>query len=256
MNKEKPTVHTLQACRREFGNSSTGAGATKEPKPLALLTSFLPGCSHDLPLTPPHLGKAVPTSHKNTPGKSQPALHYLKPSDPAQPRVFRADRAAENTPDTGTSKGCWKARNSLFPCSLALGPSRKHNQKIFHCERLQGAAPQVLSLLKRAQDAVQFCHTRGFLTPPAQVKWSPVTVTDPITTYTLVSGKGGWEQRKKAFLSALQLLLKASSFVSKVYPATEKLNEKHLVLDLCIRTWLLSSTVQQIVRKGKKSLTW
>lgn len=69
-----------------------------------------------------------------------------------------------------------------------------------------------------------------------------------------------WEGRvgtkKKAFLSVLQLLLKACSFVSKVYPTIGKLNEKHLVLDLCIGTQLLSPTVQQRVRKVKKSLIW
>lgn len=61
---------------------------------------------------------------------------------------------------------------------------------------------------------------------------------------------------KNTFLSVLQLLLKACSFVSKVYPTIGKLNEKHLVLDLCIRTQLLSPPVQQIVRKVKKSLIW
>lgn len=40
-NKEKPAVHTPQACRSAFGNSSVGAGAMQEPKPLALLASFL-----------------------------------------------------------------------------------------------------------------------------------------------------------------------------------------------------------------------
>lgn len=102
---------------------------------------------------------------------------------------------------------------------------------------------------------MQFYHTKGSLTPPAQVKQSPVTVTNSVTSYTFVFGKEEWEQ-EKAVLSVLQLLLTACSFVSKVYPTIGKLNEKHLVLDLHIRTQLLSPTAQQIVRKVKKFLIW
>lgn len=123
-NKEKPTVLTPQACTSAFGNSSTGAGAMKEPKPLAPLASFLPRCSHDLTLTPPHLGKAVPMSHKNTPRESHPALDYLKASNPA------TARAAENRPDTGTSKGCWKARNSPSPALSHWDQPETHPKNI------------------------------------------------------------------------------------------------------------------------------
>lgn len=108
-----------QACRSAFANSSTGPGATKELQALAPLASFLSGCSHDLTLTPAHLGKAVPRSQKNTPRKRHPALEQLKGSEPAQPGVFRAD------------KGTNKARNSPFPCSLTLGLSRNTTKKYF-----------------------------------------------------------------------------------------------------------------------------
>lgn len=87
-----------------------------------------PSC-HDFTLTPPHLGKAVPRSHKNTPRKRHPALEHQTGSEPAQPGGFRADRAAENRPDLGSTAGCCKARNSPCPRSLTLGLPRNTTKK-------------------------------------------------------------------------------------------------------------------------------
>lgn len=131
-NKEKHTVPTPRPPDLCLG-TAPGPGATKEHKALVPLTSLLPGCSHDLTLTP-HLGKAVPMSHKNTPRKSHQDLEHLKHSEPAQPGLFRADRAAENRPHTGTRKdGHRDAGRPEQPLPLLshTGTIQKHKQKYF-----------------------------------------------------------------------------------------------------------------------------
>lgn len=121
-----------QASRSVFGNSSWpwGHQGAQSTCPTHLPP---PGCSHDLTLTP-HLGKAVPMSHKNTPRKSHQALEHLKHSEPAQPGLFRADRAAENRPHTGTRKdGHRDAGRPEQPLPLLshTGTIQKHKQKYF-----------------------------------------------------------------------------------------------------------------------------